>query len=290
MAPGCGTILAVEDSDTDFIALQYALKSAGVTNPVERCANGTLAMDLLNRDSCPLTDKASLVLLDLNLPGVDGRQVLKALRRRDPGRAVPVIVLTTSSHPRDIDDSFRAGADAYTVKPLELDDWETKVASLATHWLQAAQRAQALSHPAHLGERRPSRGERRLIDVEQLTRAIENEIIPRLLLAHVVPGAAPGIKQPVPADTTPFDSRVSELAGLALQKDVDLAAAYVESMRERGESLETVFQTLVAPAARLVGDLWKSNICSATEFTEALERLQQLLVELSPDGSSETCH
>ncbi len=291
MAPGCGTILSVEDSDTDFIALQFALKAAGVTNPVKRCANGKLAMDLLNRDSCPLTDKASLVLLDLNLPGVDGRQVLKAFRRRDPDREVPVIVLTTSSHPRDIEDCFRAGADAYTVKPLELDDWEVKVASLATHWLKAAEGSVLSPTRVKVDSRQPANVERKGIDLEQLTRAIENEIIPRLLLAHAVPQTAPGTKQPAsPAALSSFEDKVSELAGLVLQNDVDLAASYVELMRERGDSLEAVFQTLVAPAARLVGDLWKADICSSTEFTEALQRLQQLLVELSPDGNSETCH
>lgn len=290
MAPGSGTILAVEDSDTDFIALQFALKSAGINNPLERCANGKLAMDLLNRDSCPLAEKASLVLLDLNLPGVDGRQVLKAFRRRDPDREVPVIVLTTSSHPRDIDDSFRAGADAYTVKPLELDDWEAKVASLATQWLRVAPGRRSPSVPAHIGSYQPRSAERKKVDLEQLTRAIENEIIPRLLLAHAVPPAAQGVKPSAQPMFTSFEDRVSELAGLVLQKDVKLAASYVELVRGRGETLETIFQTLVAPAARLVGDLWKANICSSTEFTEALQRLQQLLVELSPDGNSETRH
>jgi CheY-like chemotaxis protein len=290
MAPGCGTILSVEDSDTDFIALQFALKAAGVTNPVARCANGKMAMDLLNRDSCPLTEKASLVLLDLNLPGVDGRQVLKAFRRRDPDREVPVIVLTTSSHPRDIEDCLRSGADAYTVKPLELDDWEVKVASLATHWLKAAEGAVRPATGAKADSRRPGRGERKGIDLEQLTRAIENEIIPRLLLAHAVPQTATRTKQPASPVLSSFEDKVSELAGLVLQKDVDLAASYVELMRESGDSLEAVFQSLVAPAARLVGDLWKADICSSAEFTDALQRLQQLLVEISPDGNSETCH
>jgi two-component system, response regulator len=298
MTAGCGTILSVEDSDTDFVALQFALKAAGIKNRVERCANGKLAMDMLSLDSCPLSEKASLVLLDLNLPGVDGRQVLKAMRARDPKREVPVIVLSTSSHQRDIDDCFRAGADAYTVKPLELDDWETEVASLAERWLQAAQGAaeptkkDGSQRASAIGASAAPRGRRRKssLNIEQLTRTIENEIIPRLLLAHAVPEVAKAAVPEVPGRLASFEDKVAELAGLVLEKDVGVAASYVEMMRERGDTLESVFHALVAPAARLVGDLWKANVCNSAQFTEALERLQQLLVELDPNCENETRH
>jgi two-component system response regulator len=298
MTAGCGTILSVEDSDTDFVALQFALKAAGIKNRVERCANGKLAMDMLSLDSCPLSEKASLVLLDLNLPGVDGRQVLKAMRARDPKREVPVIVLSTSSHQRDIDDCFRAGADAYTVKPLELDDWETEVASLAERWLQAAQGAaeptkkDGSQRVSAIGASAAPRGRRRKssLNIEQLTRTIENEIIPRLLLAHAVPEVAKAAVPEVPGRLASFEDKVAELAGLVLEKDVGVAASYVEMMRERGDTLESVFHALVAPAARLVGDLWKANVCNSTQFTEALERLRQLLVELDPNCENETRH
>jgi two-component system response regulator len=297
MTPGCGTILSVEDSDTDFVALQFALKTAGITNRVERCANGRLAMEMLSRDDCPLSEKASLVLLDLNLPGVDGRQVLKAMRERDPKREVPVIVLSTSSHQRDIDDCFRAGADAYTVKPLELDEWATKVASLAERWLLAAQvdgepkKKGGSERACTIGA--PGSGRRRLkstLNKEQLTRTIENEIIPRLLLAHAEPKVAKAAAPEVPGRLASFEDKVAELAGLVLEKDVGVAASYVEMMRERGDTIESVFHALVAPAARLIGDLWKANVCNSAQFTEALERLQQLLVELDPNCENETRH
>ena len=302
MTPGCGTILSVEDSDTDFVALQFALKAAGIKNRVERCANGRLAMDMLGRDDCPLSEKASLILLDLNLPGVDGRQVLKAMRARDPKREVPVIVLSTSSHQRDIDDCFRAGADAYTVKPLEVEEWETQVASLAERWLLAAQvdrepkkkdgseRASALGAPAAGSRGRRRKSTVNTVNIEQLTRTIENEIIPRLLLAHAVPEVAKAAVPEVPGRLASFEDKVAELAGLVLEKDVGVAASYVEMMRERGDTLESVFHALVAPAARLVGDLWKANVCNSAQFTQALERLQQLLVELDPNCENETRH
>jgi len=133
-------IISVEDSDQDFTALRYALNAAGVRNPVERCESGSHALSILNsKDGCPLADRASLILLDLNLPGVDGLELLKEFRNLDPKRLVPVIVLSTSAHPADVDRCYRAGANAYVVKPFELDEWKTKVGQLAEFWLRAAE-------------------------------------------------------------------------------------------------------------------------------------------------------
>jgi CheY-like chemotaxis protein len=300
MMPGLGTIVSVEDSDTDFIALQFALQAAGVKNPVERCASGRAAMDsLLAGDSCPLPQKASLILLDLNLPGVDGRQLLREFRARDPKREVPVIVLSTSSHPRDIDDCYRAGADAYMVKPLELDDWETKIGSLAEFWLRATRseddgsgRAEARGGDAKLAGARLKKARSRSTPehLAQLTRAIEGEIIPRLLLAHGATNACRTARAPELKHFVPCGDEVAELARLVLEQDVSIAASYVEGMRAQGATLETVFQALVAPAARLIGDLWKADLCNFNEFSEALARLQQVLAELSPVCDNKTMH
>ena len=100
-----GSIISVEDSDTDFLALQYALHAAGVTNPIERCETGRAAMECLLADKgAALIEKASLIMLDLNLPGIDGRRLLREFRARDPQRAVPghraVHVLASPRHRR----------------------------------------------------------------------------------------------------------------------------------------------------------------------------------------------
>ena len=191
MTLGSDKIVSVEDSDTDFMALQFALKAKGVKNPIERCASGRVAKEnLLAGDNCPLNQKASLILLDLNLPEIDGRFLLLELRARDPNREVPVIVLSTSSHPHDMEVCYRAGADAYLVKPFELDDWEHKVAAIADHWLNIRRKASngdPAAHPAvaagRAGHAR-ARKHRGSVSLPQLTRAIEGEIIPRLLLAY----------------------------------------------------------------------------------------------------------
>jgi CheY-like chemotaxis protein len=258
-----GTIISVEDSDTDFLALRHALHAAGVNNPIERYDNGRTAVGgLLSNHDRALADLASLIMLDLNLPGLDGRDLLRKVRARDPERKVPIIVLSTSSHPKDIDTCYRAGADAYMVKPLELEDWETKVGQLAQSWLRPAARGTTIA-----GDR-----------LDALNRIIEGEIIPRLLLAHC---------RPAEESVTGFvasDDEVAELTRLLLTQDIGVASAYLETIRGQGATLGSLYLTLLAPAAQLVGDWWRDDRCDFTEVSLALSRLQHLLRDSTPPG------
>jgi CheY-like chemotaxis protein len=274
-----GSIISVEDSDTDFLALQHALHAAGLTNPIERCESGRAAMDCLLAQDVALADKASLIMLDLNLPGIDGRRLLREFRARDPERAVPVIVLSTSSHPRDIDDCYRAGADAYMVKPLELEDWETKVGQLAGSLLRPHHAAKACGRVLARGSDR----------FDALSRTIENEIIPRLLLAHSVGGASEKASA-APGYFIPGEEEVAELTRLLLSHDVAVASSYVETMREQGVTLGSVFIALLAPAAQLVGDWWREDQCDFTDVSLALSRLQHLLRDLNAPLQQERSH
>ena len=82
---------------------------------------------------------------------------------------------------------------------------------------------------------------------------------------------------------------VAELARLAIEQDLNAAAAHVHAVREKGAKLEAVYQEMVSPAARLVGDLWKADVCTFQQFSQALDLLQNLLVALSATGQ-ETMH
>lgn len=129
-------IISVEDSDEDFFSLKEAFKSAGVDNPIERCSHGRHARAaLLSQKGCPMSRGAALVLLDLNLPGVHGCDLLLAFRKINP--LTPVLVLSTSAHPSDIDRCYRAGANAYLVKPLEFEKWEEMFDRVARFWLDS---------------------------------------------------------------------------------------------------------------------------------------------------------
>jgi CheY-like chemotaxis protein len=127
-------ILSVEDSDEDFFSLCRALRDAGVSNPVHRCASGYAAMRALASDEgCGAMRGIALVLLDLNMPGADGRELLEMFRVRE--RSVPVVVLSTSSHPDDIAFCYDKGANGYLIKPLEFERWQEMIAIVAAYWL-----------------------------------------------------------------------------------------------------------------------------------------------------------
>jgi CheY-like chemotaxis protein len=260
------SIIAIEDSDTDFLAFQHALKAVGVTNPIERCEDGLKAAGFLLSEADSLAERASLVVLDLNLPGVDGRDLLRKMRAQDPDRRVPIIVLSTSSHPGDIDNCYRSGADAYMVKPLDLEDWETKVGPLAQSWLEVTETPR---------DRAPAPKSRRGVIAfgDPLTRVIECEIIPRLLLAHDFAGDG---------NVALCEEEVSEIARLLLTEDFTVAEAYLTSLRAKGVTAGSLYMSLLAPAAKRLGDWWRDDSCTFTEVSMALSRLQRLMRVLGP--------
>lgn len=134
------TLLIIEDSDDDFIATLRACTKAGVTNPIERCVDGDEALDYLFRRNGFAEPKRSprpeIILLDLNLPATDGREVLRVLKADANLRNIPVIVLTTSGADRDVNDSYAAGANSYLQKPASLSRFVETLSMLRTYWLE----------------------------------------------------------------------------------------------------------------------------------------------------------
>jgi methanogenic corrinoid protein MtbC1 len=120
----------------------------------------------------------------------------------------------------------------------------------------------------------------------RLLRTIEGEIVPRLVLARRVARAPSAV--PAGAPRRPDDADVTELVRLLLAHDVGVASAYVETVRQRGASLEAVCLWLLAPAARELGLLWEADECDFMQVTVALCRLHQLLRELSPEFRCES--
>ncbi len=110
-------ILLVEDNSSDAMLLQEALRAADVTFPVDHVTDGEQAMaHLRSAEPAP-----GLVLLDLNLPRMDGREVLQALKEDDELRRIPVVVLTTSESEEDVLRSYTLHANAYVTKPVDFD-------------------------------------------------------------------------------------------------------------------------------------------------------------------------
>jgi two-component system, chemotaxis family, response regulator Rcp1 len=129
-------ILLVEDNPGDARLTQEALREGKLWNRLHHVRDGVEAMTFLNRQGpfseAPLPD---LVLLDLNLPRKDGRQVLIEMRRDPRLQLIPVVVLTSSEAEQDILNSYELRANCYITKPVELEKFITIVRAIENFWL-----------------------------------------------------------------------------------------------------------------------------------------------------------
>ena len=136
-------LLVVEDSDEDFEALARMMRQAAVANPVYRCLDGEEALEFLYHEGeYKNTQKAprpSLILLDLNLPGTDGREILEHIKQNDRFKAIPVVVFTTSSNPKDIEACYSQGVNGYIVKPMNTQRLREIVQIFIDYWFKAVE-------------------------------------------------------------------------------------------------------------------------------------------------------
>ncbi len=131
-----GNILLVEDNQDDVDLTLRALAKAAIDIDVVR--DGGEALDyLLRRAAFEDVDKPlpNLVLLDINLPKLSGLEVLRELRRNEPTRLLPVVMLTTSKQEQDILESYAGGANSYVRKPVSYPEFVAAVNQLGVYWL-----------------------------------------------------------------------------------------------------------------------------------------------------------
>jgi len=128
-------ILVVEDSDEDFDTVLEAAKYAGTLRPIQRATNGDECLDVLLGSARSMASP-SIVFLDLNIPGTDGRAALVSIRSLPALRTLPVVVLSTSFNPKDVEHCYSYGANAYHVKPLRYTDHLALIKELFVYWLQ----------------------------------------------------------------------------------------------------------------------------------------------------------
>ena len=132
-------ILLVEDNPGDARLTREALRDAKVRNNLHVAADGRLRMRHLLDTKIgkhAAVPKPDLILLDLNLPKKDGREVLDEIKRDDRLRHIPVVILTTSQAERDIAESYRLRANAYVTKPVDLEQFLKVVQSIEHFWLE----------------------------------------------------------------------------------------------------------------------------------------------------------
>ena len=129
-------VLLVEDSPGDVRLTREALKDAKVHISLHVASDGIEAMAYLEREGPHVNAiRPDLILLDLNLPRKDGRQVLKEIKESPKLRSIPVVILTTSSSEADILQSYHLHANCYISKPVDLDGFLKVVQSIDSFWL-----------------------------------------------------------------------------------------------------------------------------------------------------------
>ncbi|HEY9825684.1 MAG TPA: response regulator [Stenomitos sp.] len=134
-------MLIVEDSNDDFRMLQRLMQRMEVRNPIHRCTNGDEALDFLYQEGiykdAEGLPKPSVILLDLNLPGLDGRDVLERLKQDRQLKEIPIVVFTTSSNPRDVELCYQKGANGYLIKPTNAEELRKTIQAFVEYWLEA---------------------------------------------------------------------------------------------------------------------------------------------------------
>jgi CheY-like chemotaxis protein len=139
-------LLVVEDSNEDFEALQRFLQRSPTSIPIQRCVSGEQALAFLyrtgaysDRESSP---RPGLIVLDLNLPGTDGREVLRRIKQDASLKTIPVVVFTTSNNPKDLADCYQYGVNSYIVKPINFAQLKQDIQTLVDYWFEVTAHAE----------------------------------------------------------------------------------------------------------------------------------------------------
>jgi two-component system response regulator len=137
-------ILLVEDSPADILLTREAFEQNKLMNTLHIVEDGIEALDFLHKrgrhDSAPRPD---LILLDLNLPRKNGREVLAEIKADPSLRSIPIVVLTTSSADEDILQAYDLNANCYVVKPVGFDNFMKAVQSIRHFWFSVVSLPQA---------------------------------------------------------------------------------------------------------------------------------------------------
>lgn len=130
-------ILLVEDNETDVLIAQQALEGARVVNRLELVDNGEDALKFLSRQP-PYEDvmRPDIILLDWNLPRINGQEVLERIKTHDDLKRIPVVVLTTSKSEETVLRAYNLHANSYVSKPLDLKSFRDVLLAMEQFWLQ----------------------------------------------------------------------------------------------------------------------------------------------------------
>jgi CheY-like chemotaxis protein len=141
MSDYLATLLVIEDSDEDFAALCRMMENTSTRCQVYRCQNGDEAIDFLFHQGeyadAQMSPMPSLILLDLNLPGLDGREILSQVKQDQALKSIPVVVLSTSNNPKDIRACYQTGVNGYLIKPINTAKFKRTIQVFMEYWFEA---------------------------------------------------------------------------------------------------------------------------------------------------------
>jgi CheY-like chemotaxis protein len=124
-------ILLIEDDDVDVMTVNRALRDSKVTNQLVSIGDGEEAIEYLREESAT---KPSIILLDLNMPKMDGAEFLKIVKADNALKKIPVVILTTSNSDRDVTESFELGAAGYMVKSVDYEKFVETIRAIDQYW------------------------------------------------------------------------------------------------------------------------------------------------------------
>ena len=141
MTTGSGDILLVEDNPSDVLMARKAVERSTFEGRLHVVTDGEQALDFLfQRGAFAGSPRPDLVLLDINLPRVNGKEVLRQVKEHAALRRVPVVMLTSSDRDRDIDESYSAYANSFITKPPGLKELTEILNSLDHYWFRVVRR------------------------------------------------------------------------------------------------------------------------------------------------------
>lgn len=139
-------ILLVEDNKNDELLAIRAFRKATIQSNIDIARDGAEAIEYLFAEECDEKPTPELILLDLNLPKINGLEVLKRLKSDCNTSHIPVIIMTSSDEGSDIQNSYLLGANSYIRKPVDFQDFVTLISKLAVYWLSLNQSPSILKY------------------------------------------------------------------------------------------------------------------------------------------------
>lgn len=130
-------ILLIEDNPGDIRLVKEVFKDAKLNNNLQVALDGEEAIKMLRQEGEYFkTPRPDLILLDLNLPKKNGREVLREIKEDDELKCIPVVILTTSNAEEDLIETYKRDANCYITKPVDLDEFIKVVKSIQNFWLE----------------------------------------------------------------------------------------------------------------------------------------------------------